>query len=868
MTGFTSLTTKFRADPSTSKITKRPRESLACNQCRKSKLRCDRAQPCGSCVKRDVATACSYHRPTPSNHSQNEGARSSSSVAEDRLMHLEAMVRELMEHQQQQSSLSSATEQKPTAAHAMPTKPRTPPSLPHDPVDLDLPTDASSSSPSSGGDSRYVGFTHWSAILDDIQELKVALTAPDEVSESTTAGTSSSTTSTPPRSALSGSAGDNDDDIIFGGASSFSLREILDQDLPPKVEIDRALAVYFRGETFVVPFVHTYQFQRQYREFWADPTKVNPLWLSMLLSICYMASLIGGFTGTSAAATTTITTTNSTTDASREGEEGDLIRRRRHRLHRAAARCLVLGSYRRHQPFALEALAIYGHCKNLGTLEPSREAGTILAIVVRMAYEMGYHRDPDHLAGQGRGHGRGHFTPFEAEMRRRFWAVLKQYDTMVSFQLGLPSSIVLENSDTKPPRHLLDADFNESTTHLPPSRSEEEPSRLLWFIVKDRMLALFSKVSRDALSFSERSEAEISELDREIRRVHSGIPEVLRSRALADSFTDSPFLIMTRFYIEFIHLKNLLVLHRKYMVKGNVFSTMACVEAAKSLVSQFVDMYKEQQNPEGQLYMERWMLNNFTMNDFLLGVMVLCLVVHLCRQRRLRKNWSRGGISGHTATTSTATTAAAAADDDNGGTNQYQSFAIELATQKEVFGLLEHSYDICLEKGPACRDAQRVSHAIRLTLDQHRHQQTKSEFKPTTTSDSSSTAQWINVPPPPQMLPASTNTSTSVNTNGVPLGGIHDFDHRTGIDNTDVTLFDFSESSLDTTLNLDPMLLGPEESGRPSTTWSNNNNTINDNNVIPTDTGLAFDSLNLVFNDLDDLNLNWMSNFDPQISDS
>jgi hypothetical protein len=37
-------------------------------------------------------------------------------------------------------------------------------------------------------------------------------------------------------------------------------------------------------------------------------------------------------------------------------------------------------------------------------------------------------------------------------------------------------------------------------------------------------------------------------------------------------------------------------------------------------------MYKEF-SPGGQLHAQRWMLTNFTMNDFLLAIMVLCLVV-------------------------------------------------------------------------------------------------------------------------------------------------------------------------------------------------------------------------------------------------
>ena len=349
----------------------------------------------------------------------------------------------------------------------------------------------------------------------------------------------------------------------------------------------------------------------------------------------------------------------------------DLANARHNIFHEASGRCLVLGKYHRPQQFAVEALLMYAHCKNVRTLEPSREAGTILGMVVRMAYEMGYHRDPDSF---------GSFAVFEGEMRRRFWAVCKQMDFMTSFMLGLPSNIRLDSCDTKSPRNLLDTDFDASIEVLPKSRSESEPTKLLWFIVKDRQMITFSKVCQEALSFKESSEAEIFQLDEEIRQIHMTIPDILRTRPVSDSIADSPFLIMTRLYGEFIHLKSLCVLHRKYMVRGHHSSTISCVEAGKSLVSQFIDIYKEF-SPGGQLFKERWMLGNFTMSDFLLGVMVLCLVVHI--------HWKRGS----------------------------QGFPINAATEREVLHLLERSYAICVEKASTSREAWRVSHATRLTLN-------------------------------------------------------------------------------------------------------------------------------------------------------
>lgn len=622
MTDISSFTGKFRAhkisphESPAARVTKRPR--LVCNPCQKSKLRCDRGQPCSACVKKDEAAACSYQ------HSRTEISRNV--AADDRLLHLESVVKQLMQNQVPAVSAELVTPpgEKPHGTEGGVGRPR-------------------NGEQTENKNTTYVGSTHWSAVLDDIHELKVVLGGSADIQQGE---------EDEPVAAEVPASGS---ELIFGSSSDYSLQRIISQCLPPKVETDRFLSIYFQGETYIVPFVHTYHFQRQYQDFWIDTANVNPLWLSMLFSVCYMASLIGVGTG------------------SNPSSHNDLVNGHSV-LHRAAGQCLVLGDYHQPQQFTVEALAMYAHCKNLRSLDPSREAGAILGMVVRMAYEMGYHRDPDSF---------GSFTVFEGEMRRRFWAACKQMDLMISFQLGLPSNICIENSDTRSPRNLLDSEFDADTKVLPASRSETEATRLLWFIVKERQMISFSKVCQDALSFKENSEAEIVQLDKEVREMHTTIPSVLRARPLSESIADAPFLIMTRLYVDFIYLKSLCVLHRKYMARGNVFSTKSCIEAGTKLVSQFVDMYKEF-SPGGQLYTERWMLSNFTMNDFLLGVMVLCLVVHTRWNR-----WKRG----------------------------LQNSAIDAATEDKVLALLEQSHAICIEKSTASRDARRVSHALRLTLN-------------------------------------------------------------------------------------------------------------------------------------------------------
>ncbi|KAL9036309.1 MAG: hypothetical protein Q9214_006196 [Letrouitia sp. 1 TL-2023] len=380
--------------------------------------------------------------------------------------------------------------------------------------------------------------------------------------------------------------------------------------------------------------------------------EVNPLWLSILLSLCYISAEVRKVTDPTGPPLKESFTENSF-------------------LHTAAGQCLVLGEYNRPQALAVEALAMYAQSKHVQTLDPSREAGVVLSMAVRTAYHLGYHRDPD-LSGR--------FTVFEGEMRRRCWAICKQMDLMTSFELGLPSNICMENCDTKSPRNLLDSDFDEDTQELPISRSENEATRQLWFIVKDRMMVSFSKVCRDALSFYVKSEADVVQLDQEIRQMYETIPQVLRVRDMSESVTESPFIVFTRIYVEFIYLKCQCVLHRRYMARGNASSTACCINAGKRLVSQFIDISKEF-SPGGQLYMQRWMLTNYTMNDFLLGVMVLCFTLYIGRNKH------------------------------------DQSLHIDTNTKQEILTLLESSHIILVDKSASCKDAHRVSHIVRLILD-------------------------------------------------------------------------------------------------------------------------------------------------------
>jgi hypothetical protein len=437
-------------------------------------------------------------------------------------------------------------------------------------------------------------------------------------------------------------------DLILGLPDSPSKDAILTRYMPSQNEADRLLGNYFGSRTFIQPFIHTQQFQREYRAFQHDQFHTaSAFWLSILFSIFSIAAAV------------------------HEGAETkDTEQTPSYKFHIAAGQCLVLGRYHDTQRNAPEALLLYAHCKGLRSLDPTRECGAIICMAVRHAYELGYHRDPDVF---------GKFTVFEGEMRRRFWACCRQVDTMVSFQLGLPNNIILENCDTKSPSNLLDSDFDFDIQILPQPRPESEPTPILWFIVKDRLMPVFASICQAALSLRSRSEMEVTELDAKARKAYATIPNILRWRPLSESIADSSFLIMCRFFLELLYLKGLCILHLRYMIRGRANSIVQCIQAASSIVRSVADI-NYAIRPGGHLETISWMFNNFVMADFLLGASTLCLHVNLGRRRNI-------------------------------------SWDPMISTLEEIVLLLKRAHSICVEKSLSSINAKKVGRVIQLTLE-------------------------------------------------------------------------------------------------------------------------------------------------------
>lgn len=253
---------------------------------------------------------------------------------------------------------------------------------------------------------------------------------------------------------------------------------------------------------------------------------------------------------------------------------------------------------------------------------------------------------------------------------------------MVSFQFSLPSCIPANSWDSKAPRNLLDSDFDEETSVHPLSRPQTDPTPILYFVVKDRLLSGFTKVCSHALSLNASSQEEVLDLDAEVRQMYSTIPEGLRIRPMGQSLADPPFLIISRIYIEFLHQKSLCILHRRPMALGFEYSTRACVNAAMTIITYLIGVNKELQ-PGGQLHANSsWAITSFDMNDSLLAVMILCLSL---------SKWKR----------------------QNPG-----KFPEEHSAIYSQLDMLRQAYAVCVEKSATSKESRRVVSPVKLILSQ------------------------------------------------------------------------------------------------------------------------------------------------------
>ncbi|OLN88734.1 putative transcriptional regulatory protein C1F7.11c 1 [Colletotrichum chlorophyti] len=596
-------------------VRKRNRVPLSCYPCRTRKLKCDRGHPCSNCVKREGADtgACSYATPSSRKKSQSQGASSPDDM-QNRIDRLEGLVLSLMHGG---AAIDSNTAAAAAAVSRSTTKSNTdstPPSAKVDPDDggtIAMQDDEDDDSDPDGelatslgvlkvdsdkGKSMYIGQESWHTILQDISEVKNYFTNHKKELEKSYEKVMLSK----PPSAREGPT------FLLGAAPATEVE--LRAELPSKSAVLTLCSRYFNSMDNAVNIIHSPTFQKQLRDHWQDPSKTPIMWLGLLYSILCLAMLSYHKVG----------------DEPPEWKDRTLDMAAEYRLR--TVQCLITADYTKPVEYTVETMLLYVFGEYSSRWDADLGIYMIISLLTRVAYRMGYHRDPKYFPS---------LTPFQAEMRRRTWALVRMADVVFSHQVSLPAMIYGHDCDTQLPKNIYDEEFGPDTKIMPPSRPATEPTPIAYMIAKSKLcwemgdiLQATNRVGRQ-LPYDE-----ILRFDARLREIGQEIPPHLKVAPLEGS-RDPVTLIIARFNINVLYLKIICLLHKKYVPRARqnpryAYSRRSAVEAASETLRHLITLDRESQ-PTGRLRSLRWFVNSIATKDFLLSAMLVAFDLHFDR---------------------------------------------------------------------------------------------------------------------------------------------------------------------------------------------------------------------------------------------
>ncbi|KAI1799206.1 hypothetical protein F4811DRAFT_545069 [Daldinia bambusicola] len=243
----------------------------------------------------------------------------------------------------------------------------------------------------------------------------------------------------------------------------------LESLLPSKEETDSLIAVYLDQFEQLHRIVHVPTFKAEYETFW-DSSKTNTasftaLVLSMIsVSCCLDMQASNKFVGIKS---------SSIQMAEKWVKACDEWYWRQSQKHRKLVH---------YQIACLLYLA-----KRVNLIKKKR-FWTTSGAMIRDSLMVGLHQDPDRVVGK--------VSPYIAEMRRRIWATIVEFEVQSSFDQGLPTLLSTVHNDADAPKNIEDDSFNENSQELPISRPANVYTSTSYLHLSRQSLALRTELNK------------------------------------------------------------------------------------------------------------------------------------------------------------------------------------------------------------------------------------------------------------------------------------------------------------------------------------------------------------------------------------
>jgi hypothetical protein len=357
-------------------------------------------------------------------------------------------------------------------------------------------------------------------------------------------------------------------------------------------------------------FVTVADLALQYEQFWEDPSATPITWVGLLFTIMCLGEL---HRHTSAP----VDNTARLSTLSSEPPLSISIFRER------IIQCLMMGKYTKGGPFVLESLIQYYMIEHFLRQDAEFEIWILLGMLIPISLRMGLHRDPKYF---------GEISAFGGEMRRRVWATIFQIDVGFSTLVGLPRMIKPQHCDTEQPRNLLDADFDENTLELPPSRPESEVTPILFLLGKNKMISVGGIISDLVHDLRPFPDTELMRVEELLQVARNSLPSSLQWQPLSHSITEGPQSIMQRVYLDMFYYKMQIILYKKYMLRATTQSKYneareVCLNSAVKIL-EYQHLLDEETQLDGRLSAIRWTYSSLLNDDFMLAASILCFYIN------------------------------------------------------------------------------------------------------------------------------------------------------------------------------------------------------------------------------------------------
>jgi len=446
---------------------------------------------------------------------------------------------------------------------------------------------------SDKGKAMYIGQEHWHSLLTDIAEVKNYFISHKKELESSFERVRSSK----PMAAREGPT------LLLGAipASESELREAL----PPRSSVLTLCSRYFNSMDNAVNIIHGPTFQQQLRTHWQDPSKTPIMWLALLYSILTLAMLSYHKVG----------------DEPPEWKGRTLEMSADFRLR--TVQCLMKADYTKPVEYTVETMILYVFGEYSSRWDADLGLWMIVSLIVRIAYRMGYHRDAKWFPS---------ITPFQAEMRRRTWALVRMSDVIFSHQVSLPSMIFEHDCDTQLPSNIFDDEFHPGTKQLPPSRPLTEPTPISYMIAKSKLCNELGNILQANNGIGRHIPYdEIIRFDAKLRQIMQELPPHLKLNSL-EGTREPVTLIIARFNVDILCQKILCLLHRKYLPRARnharyAHSRRSAIEASLRALDHLSTLNRESQS-DGRLRSVGWYVKSIATKDFTLPAMLLMIDLH------------------------------------------------------------------------------------------------------------------------------------------------------------------------------------------------------------------------------------------------